>query len=104
MKWRKQYGCFEEWYIVECRQHASRYSKIWRTGCPQGIICQCLKNWTNGQWPKRLDTVADHLSSEKCNTRLCQNNGTISLISHPRKVLLRVILSRLVNQAEQILE
>ena len=42
--------------------------------------------------------------SHNLHTQLSQNYRTISLISHPTKVMLRVILDRLVNQAEQILE
>ena len=53
---------------------------------------------------QRLDKVTDYPSPKKGNTRLCQNYRTISLICHPSKVMLRVILNRLVNQAEQILE
>ena len=41
---------------------------------------------------------------KKRNTRLCQNYRTISLVCHPSKVMLRVILNRLVNQTEQIWE
>ena len=53
---------------------------------------------------RELDTVTDYSSSKKGNTRLYQNYKTISLISHSSKVMLRVILNRLVNHAEQILE
>ena len=41
---------------------------------------------------------------EKMPTNDYQNYRTISLISHPNKVMLRVILNRLVNQAGQILK
>ena len=51
-----------------------------------------------------LDADDNDSSSEKCNTRLCQNYMTISLISRPSTIVLRVILSRLINQAEEILE
>ena len=54
------------------------------------VICQNI--WTSGPWPK------------VGNSRLCQIYITIRLISHPSKVMPRVILNRLVNQAEQILE
>ena len=49
-------------------------------------------------------SVVDNSSSEKGDIRLCQNYRMISLISHPSMVMLRVILNRLVNQAEQILK
>ena len=35
------------------------------------------------------------------NLRQCQNYRTISLISHPRKVMLKIILNRLKPQAEK---
>ena len=35
--------------------------------------------------------------------QLCQNYRTISLISHPRKVMLKIILHRLQPQAEEII-
>ena len=46
---------------------------------------------------QELDTVTDYSSSEK-------GQRTISLISHPSRVVQRVILNRLVNWEEQILE
>ena len=38
----------------------------------------------------------------KGNLQLCQNYRTISLISHPSKVMLKIILNRLQPQAEEI--
>ncbi|MEW8546335.1 MAG: reverse transcriptase domain-containing protein, partial [Candidatus Thiodiazotropha sp.] len=40
---------------------------------------------------------------KKSNLQLCQNYRTISLISHPSKVMLKVILNRLKPQAEEII-
>ncbi|CAH1250101.1 Hypp8767 [Branchiostoma lanceolatum] len=40
---------------------------------------------------------------KKGNLRQCQNYRTISLISHPSKILLRVILKRLKTKAEELL-
>ena len=40
---------------------------------------------------------------KKGNLRQCQNYRTISLISHPSKVLLRIILNRLKSKAEELL-
>ena len=51
-----------------------------------------------------LDKVIDYSSSEKGNTRFRYNLRTITLISHSREVMLRVILLRLANQAKQISE
>ena len=40
---------------------------------------------------------------KKGNPLQCQNYGTISLISHPSKVMLKIILNRLKPQAEKII-
>ena len=55
--------------------------------------------------------MADHMDSipryhtpkERRNLQLCQNYRTISLISHPSKVMLKIILNRLQPQAEEII-
>ena len=39
---------------------------------------------------------------KKGNLQQCQNYRTISLISHPSKVMLKIILNRLKSQAEKI--
>ena len=40
---------------------------------------------------------------KKGNLQQCQNYRTISPISHPRKVMLKIILNRLKPQAEKII-
>ena len=40
---------------------------------------------------------------KKCNLQQCQNYRSISLISHPSKVMLKIILNRLKSQAEKII-
>ena len=49
--------------------------------------------------------MADHMDSfpKKANLQLCQNYRTISLISHPSKAMLKIILNRLQSQAEEII-
>ena len=49
------------------------------------------------------DPVLSHHTSKKDNLQQCQNYPTISLISHPSKVMLKVILNRLKPQAEKII-
>ena len=54
---------------------------------------------------KELDTVADYSSSEtRQHTTLSERQNDQPDISDPSKVMPRVILNRVVNQAEQILE
>ena len=40
---------------------------------------------------------------KKGNLQLCQNYRTISLISHPSKVMLKIILNRLQPQTEEVI-
>ena len=54
--------------------------------------------------------MADHMDSipsitfpKKGNLQLCQNYRTPSLISHPSKVMLKIILNRLQPQVEEII-
>ena len=63
----------------------------------------CNKIWKTGEWPTtRIQSLVITLP-KKGNLQLCQNYRTISLISHPSKVMLKIILNRLQPQAEQII-
>ena len=50
-----------------------------------------------------MDPVLSHHTPKKGNLQQCQNYRTISLISHPSKVMLKIILNRLKPQAEKII-
>ena len=59
---------------------------------------------------KRVDTIAYHTLLTQLlilpnigNLKQCQNYCTISLISHPSKIMLPVILNRLEAKAEKLL-
>ena len=53
---------------------------------------------------QRMDSIHEHsIPQRKGNLRLYKKYRTISLISHPSKMMLRVILNRLKGKAEQIL-
>ena len=60
------------------------------------------KIWKTGQWPTPW-TQSLIITLLKSNLQLRQNYRTISLISHPSKVMLRVLLNRLKPQAEEII-
>ena len=69
-----------------------------------GILTKlCQKIWETKQWPKQWTQSLVLPLPKKGNLRLCQNYRTISLISHPSKILLRIILNRLKTAAEQLL-
>ena len=62
----------------------------------------CNKIWKTGGWPTTWTQSLVITLPKKGNLQLCQNYRTISLISHPSKVMLKVILNRLQPQAEEI--
>ena len=51
-----------------------------------------------------MDPVPSHHTSQKGNLQQCQKYRTISLISHPSNVMLKIILNSLKPQAEIIAE
>ena len=59
----------------------------------------CNKIWKTGDWPSTWTQSLIITLSKKGNLQLCQNYRTINLISHPSKVLLKIILNRLQPQA-----
>ena len=63
----------------------------------------CNRIWTTVIWPKAWTQSLIITIPKKGNLKLCNNYRTISLISHPSKVLLNVILNRLRPQAENII-
>ncbi len=63
----------------------------------------CNKIWQTGEWPTPWTQSLIITLPKKGNLRLCQNYRTISLISHPSKVMLKIILNRLKPQAEKII-
>ena len=50
-----------------------------------------------------MDSIPSYHTPQKGNLQLCQNYRTISLISYPSKVMLKIILNRLQPQAEEII-
>ena len=62
----------------------------------------CNKIWKTGEWPTTWTQSLVITLPTKGNMQLCQNYRTISLISHPSKVMLKIILNRLQPQAEGI--
>ena len=61
------------------------------------------KIWKQKKWPKEWTKSLVIPLPKKGNLKQCQNYRTISLISHPSKVMLRVILNRLKSKAEELL-
>ena len=63
----------------------------------------CNKIWKTGEWPTTWTQSIVITLPKKGNLQLCQNYRTISLINHPSKVMLKIILNRLQSQAEEII-
>ena len=58
----------------------------------------CNKILRTGEWPTTWNQSLVFTLPKKGNLQLCQNYRTISLISHPSKVMLKIILNRLQAQ------
>ena len=63
----------------------------------------CNKIWKTGEWPTTWTQSLVITLPKKGNLQLCQNYRTISLISHPSKVMLKIILNRHQPQTEEII-
>ena len=67
------------------------------------LTTMCNKIWQPWKWPTPWTPSLVITRPKKRNLRQCQNYRTISLISHPSKVMLKIILNRLKAQAETII-
>ena len=63
----------------------------------------CNKIWQTGEWPTPRTQSLVITLPKKGNLQQCQSYRMISLISHPSKVMLKIILNRLKPQAEKII-
>ena len=66
------------------------------------IICSTI--WWTGDWSRSWTQSLIITLPQIGNLQLCQNVHTIRLISHPSKVVLRILLDRLKPQAEEIIK
>ena len=67
------------------------------------LLTICNKIWQTGEWPTPWTHSLIITIPKKGNLQLCQNYRTISLISHPSKGMLKILLNRLKPQAEKII-
>ena len=63
----------------------------------------CNKIWKTGEWPTTWTQSLVITLPKKGNLQVCQNYRTISLISHPSKFMLKIILNRLQPQADEVI-
>ena len=64
-------------------------------------ICNEIRQ--TGEWPTRWTQSLVITLPEKGNLQQCQTYQMISLISHPSKVMLKIIRNRLKSQAEKVI-
>ena len=67
------------------------------------LLTICNKIWQTGEWPTTWTQSLIITLPKKGNLQQCQNYRTISLISHPSKVMLKILFNRLKPQAERII-
>ena len=67
------------------------------------ITTTCNKIWQTGEWPTPRTQSLVITLPKKGNLQQCQNYRTISLISHPSKVMLKIIRNRLKSHAKKII-
>ena len=67
------------------------------------LLIICSKIWQTGEWPTQWTQSLVITLPKKGSLQLCQNYCTISLISHPSKVMLKILLNRLKPEAEKII-
>ena len=65
------------------------------------LLIICNKIWRTGEWPTPWTQSLVIALPKKGNLQLCQKYRTIILISHPSKVMLKIILNRLKPEAEK---
>ena len=67
------------------------------------LTTMCKKIRQTGEWPTPWTQSSVITPPKKGNLQQCRNYRTISLISHPSKVMLKIILNRLKPQPEKII-
>ena len=67
------------------------------------LTVMCQKIWETKEWPKEWTQSLVISLPKKGQLKQCKNYRTISLISHPSKIMFRIILNRLKTKAEELL-
>ena len=98
-KWRRTIT--EEREVSWSRRHPSK------TAGGEDVITAlttiCNKIWQTGEWPTPWTQSIVITLPKKGNLQQCQNYRAISLISHPSKVIMKIILNILKKQLEKII-
>ena len=68
------------------------------------LLIICNKIWRTGEWSTPWTKSVIITLPKKGNLQLCKNYLAISLISHPSKVMIRILLNRLKPKAEAVIK
>ena len=68
------------------------------------LFITCNKIWRTGERPTPWTQSLIITLPKKGTLQLCQSYRTINMISHPRKVMLRILLYKQKPQAEEVLK
>ena len=88
--------------FVQCDQLSTAYNYMVLSKIT-ALTTICNRIWQTGEWPTPWTKSLVITLPKKGNLQQCQNYRTISLISHPSKVMLKTILNRSKPQAEKII-
>ena len=85
------------------RQHPSRTGPSRRRGCNHRSHDNLQQDLEDRRMAHPRDPVLVITLPKTGNLQQCQNSRIVSLISHPSKIMLKIILNRLTPQAETII-
>ena len=85
------------------QQHPSRTGPSSGEDVITTLTIICNRIWQTGEWPTPWTQSLVITLPKKGNLQKCQNYLMISLISHPSKVILKIILNRWKPQGEKII-
>lgn len=92
--------------LLSYKKTRDKFHQLLKNGGQETIKVLTLlskKIWEQKKWPQEWTQLLVIPLPKKGNLRQCQNYRTISLISHPSKVMLHIILNQLKFMAEELL-
>ena len=101
-KWRLQYNYWRKGNQMDSTTSQKKGPSRWR-GCNHRSHDNLKQDLADRRVANPLDQSLDITLPKKGSLQQCQNYRIISLISHPSKVMLKIILNRLKPQAEKII-
>ena len=100
-KWRLQYNYLKKGKSAGVDNIPAELVQAGGEDVIIGLTTICNKIWQTREWPTPWARSLVITLPKKGNLQQCQNYRKIRLISHPSKVILKIILNRLTTQAEK---